>query len=284
MTVALISSQELSQRVAGGLAGWSIVDARTAGEFDAGHIPGAVSVAWEQWCEAPPAGSEPILSQPGFWGLLADPVANEFCRRLSRAGIGGGEPVVVYADGARSKGREGRVAWMLLYLGASCVYLLDGGWSGWLAGGGEIELCRQSSRPPAEFALSVQEHRRVRLPQLQELYRSNRMPLMIDTRTDGEFRGHCYDYQPRKGRLPRSVLVPFSSLFLPGDRFITRERYLEIIPPGLADEPYAVAYCEVGVRAATFALLHEMYTGCPMPVFDGSIMEWAWHTALPILV
>ncbi len=43
-----------------------------------------------------------------------------------------------------------------------------------------------------------------------------------------------------------------------------------------------VAYCEVGVRSCLFALLHEVYTGQIIANFDGSIMEWALDTQLPM--
>ena len=43
-----------------------------------------------------------------------------------------------------------------------------------------------------------------------------------------------------------------------------------------------VACCEVGVRSCLFALLHEIYTGRIIANFDGSIMEWALDTQLPM--
>ena len=49
----------------------SIVDARRRREYAAGHIPGAIRMGWEQWCEPAPAHAGPILAQPGYWGMLA---------------------------------------------------------------------------------------------------------------------------------------------------------------------------------------------------------------------
>lgn len=42
-----------------------------------------------------------------------------------------------------------------------------------------------------------------------------------------------------------------------------------------------MTYCEVGVRASTYALLLEAYTGRVLPVYDGS--EISGEKALPLL-
>jgi len=78
-----------------------------------------------------PAEAAPILHKPGYWGTLGNSSEHSFEQRMIDLGIKQNSPIVVYADSARSKGREGRVAWMLLYFGASEVYMLDGGWNGW---------------------------------------------------------------------------------------------------------------------------------------------------------
>jgi 3-mercaptopyruvate sulfurtransferase SseA len=36
------------------------------------------------------------------------------------------------------------------------------------------------------------------------------------------------------------------------------------------------------VRAALFACLYEVRTGQPVPVYDGSLMEWALESELPM--
>jgi 3-mercaptopyruvate sulfurtransferase SseA len=44
-----------------------------------------------------------------------------------------------------------------------------------------------------------------------------------------------------------------------------------------------VTYCEVGVRAAAVAVLHEALTGREAAAYDGSLMEWGLDPALPVL-
>lgn len=49
-----------------------IVDARTRTEYDAGHIPGAIWMRWEEWCSTAPVPAGSIVRQPGYWGALRD--------------------------------------------------------------------------------------------------------------------------------------------------------------------------------------------------------------------
>ncbi len=262
-------------------------------DFARGHVPGALSLAWEPWCGAPPPGAAPILSEPGYWGTLADASPSWYAERLGQHGIASDLPIVVYADGVRSKGREGRVAWMLLYLGARSVALLDGGWAAWCAQGGPI-ADQHTPVVPARFCVAIQPERRWTQERLEMAYRAGRVPLLVDTRTPAEFAGECYDYLPRRGRLPGAILLPFDALFVDRHYYLDRQAYLAQLPtalhPDVGRADFAsprpgerlVAYCEVGVRASLAALLHEVHTGEVVGVFDGSLIEWALHADLPI--
>ncbi len=276
MNIGLLQIETLIKDVISDQRKYAVVDARPESEYLSGHIPGAVRISWEEWCESAPYEAAPILHEPGYWGTLGNSSEQSFEKRLIDLGIRQNAPLVVYADSARSKGREGRVAWMLLYFGASEVYMLDGGWNGWINAAGAVEAGIQSPSQKGEFRIALDERRRVKHKDLFD-DNANQLPLMIDTRTAAEFHGDCYDYQPVKGRLPNSILFPFASLFEEDGTFVQRERYLEITPLDILHSLNKVSYCEVGVRASTFSLLHEIYTGEIIPVYDGSIMEWGWQ-------
>lgn len=279
--IGLLSAPALRRAIGSGARRYTVVDARPREEFGRGHIPGAIWLGWEEWCDVAPAHGGALLAQKGYWGVLADLPQRAWAARLSARGLSSERPLVVYADGARSMGREGRIAWMLLYLGARTVHLLDGGWSGWLASGGRSEV-GPSSPPPGRFAVALQERRRARLHDLKVAYRAGRLPLPVDTRARADFDGEVHDYLPRKGRLPGSILVTYADLFDDAGAYIARERYIERMPDALRAARALVAYCEVGVRASTVALLHEIYTGQIVPVFDGSLMQWGLDPELPV--
>jgi thiosulfate/3-mercaptopyruvate sulfurtransferase len=283
VSFALLSSFDLKLSLDGRSAPVCVIDARTREEYERGHIPGAVWIGWEDWCQQAPKHLGSVLAQPGYWGVfIEDP--QRAAQMLSRSGVSSDKQIVVYADGMKSKGRDGRVAWSLLYLGAADVAILDGGWRGWLESGGQASTVAYEfdGGESESFRCQIQTQRRVQLDELKDLFLNGDMPLMIDTRSRSEFDGQCYDYMPRMGRMPNSVFMAYNSLYTPDGTFVSRDRYLSMLPPKVMDSQYAVAYCEVGVRAGCVALLHELYTGKVLPVYDGSLMEWSADPALPV--
>jgi len=66
------------------------------------------------------AGSRPIR-----WEDFQDKDLGALARRLALLGLSPDQQVVVVGDGLRGKGEEGRVAWLLLYLGFQDVQTVD---------------------------------------------------------------------------------------------------------------------------------------------------------------
>jgi thiosulfate/3-mercaptopyruvate sulfurtransferase len=259
-----------------------IIDARPKSAFETGHIPGAIWMGWEEWCEPAPRHAGPVLAQGGYWGVLAPAGAQEYGNRLRSHGLCDDRPIVVYADGPRTRGREGRIAWMLLYLGASTVFLLDGGWSTWLAHRGEVQVGTQNPGS-GRFTVAIQPERRATLRALRAWYRAGKLPALIDTRSKPEFDGDIQEYLPRRGHLVGACLFPFADLFEPDGRYIPREKYLKLLPHEARQAMKVVTYCEVGVRASLFAMLHEAYSGQVVAVYEGSVMQWALAPDLPMI-
>lgn len=287
-----------------------LLDARRMEEYEAGHIPGAVRCGWEDWCESAPTDAKASLHEPGYWGKLLDPRDSVVRSNIDALGINVGSHIVVYADAARSKGREGRIAWMLLYFGATRVSILNGGWRTWqktfpdLSEKGASLSCdllesSTSSKPsraaqtvsyavPREFVINPISLRRCTIDGVRELVLENNGAdsILIDTRSGTEFAGIKYDYQPRLGRIPGAISFPYRHLVKLSGEFISREEYLKLLTK-FGESVFTrrpIWYCEVGVRAAMAALLHEIYTGEITPVFDGSFMQWAHDPNLPVAI
>lgn len=91
-----------------------IIDARPAFDFNMAHAPGAINIAWQDF-------SRP---EPQAKGLLQNDTY-AIARRLSLVGIDPETSVIVLGKGAAGAGEEGRIAWILKYLGVKSVYTLN---------------------------------------------------------------------------------------------------------------------------------------------------------------
>lgn len=281
--LSLIGADELSEMIKD-RKDFVLLDARISEEFERGHIPGAQSTQWFDWCSKAPAQARSELFEAGYWGNLQIENLEDAEERLGKLGITRGGTVVVYSSARASKGREGRIAWMLLYYGHQDVRILDGGYQSWLSYGGEstteIYSCARSN-----FQIVFDQSRRIALKSVKLLLETDTgtSPLLVDTRSPDEFVGKIFDYQPRKGRLPRSVNIWFERYFTEDGKFLSCEKFLDLLKEENAVSGIQASYCEVGVRAATFALLYELATGKILPVFDGSIMEWSLDSDLVVI-
>ena len=121
-------------------AGVVIVDARSAAAYNAGHIPGAISMPWQQFSDS---------------GLNLKPV-DELETMLGAAGIKRDTWMIIYDDTTASWGAAGRLFWMFEYLGCPNVRILDGGWDKWAADGNETETAVQTRRA-VNFRAEVNE-------------------------------------------------------------------------------------------------------------------------------
>lgn len=88
-----------------------VVDARSAFEYSVAHVPHSLNLQWTDFTVRTDAENRGVLQSD--LGSIA--------RRLARAGLAPTAHVVVVGRGPGGDGEEGRLAWMLAYLGFSNV-------------------------------------------------------------------------------------------------------------------------------------------------------------------
>src|SRR5271157_1120605 len=113
-SVQLVTFDDLQRRI--GEPHLRLLDARPQGEYDKGHIPGAVRVDAK--------AVEQMAAKPG---ALADRAAWEAW--IAPLGIGPDTEVLVYD--ANRQLDAARLWWLLRYLGVGQVGLIDGGFPLW---------------------------------------------------------------------------------------------------------------------------------------------------------
>lgn len=290
-TFRLLQPEDLKDRLSQGLCPL-VIDTRPSEIFAKGSLPGSINLLWEDTCCKPQIKVAPVLHTPGYWGNLDEPALEKLAQTIG-AFAGNEDEIVVVGSGHKDKGREGRIAWTLAYMGAKRISLLNGSVEPLLqALADNSEDIRPVARPKlqagqavqeSKFKLVLSENRRIKMPELKNLLQTQAQAInLVDTRSIPEFNGDSYDYQPRKGHIPGAILFPYDDMFSGPEKlsYIGKNQFLSKIG-AFSDKP-TVSYCEVGVRAALYAVLHEIYQGEIVRVYDGSIMEWGAHNE-PVL-
>ena len=247
-----------------------VLDTRGWWDFHRGHLPGAQRVDWKKYRDG-----------WGRTGRLGDEAT--IAAQLGALGVDEGRPVLVVGAAAGGFGEEGRVAWMLAYLGHPKVRLLDGGYAAFQAMGFAIE--RGAARPIAagRFRARPVGAARATLADVERA-RSEGTAVLLDVRSDEEWAGATPYWEARPGHLPGARHLPWTSLLdergrrLPDNVLRARLRAV-----GIDGTKPIVTYCTGGVRSAfAWAVLASL--ALAVANYDGSMYEWSRQKELPLVV
>ena len=258
--------------------GATVLDARARG-FWLGHLPAAQPVDWRDFIDG--------------WGRTGrlHPDAAAMAARLAALGVDATRPVLVYGDAQTGYGEEGRIAWLLSYLGHAQVHILDGGIAAWRRAG--LALLRGPAGRPVRLGtlpMRAQAGLRVEKAQVvaaQQGQAGEPRSLIIDVRSLDEWQGATPYFEARGGHIPGAVHLPWLGL-LDGQGTLRDGATLsrDLAAVGLQDprqeERQIVVYCTGGVRSAfVWAILRDLgYRH--VRNYDGSFWEWAADRSLPV--
>jgi thiosulfate/3-mercaptopyruvate sulfurtransferase len=235
-----------------------------------GHIPGAVFVELEESFTGkhPPA---PAAGEGGSGGRHPMPAADQVERAMRVAGVDDDSFVVCYDSGAMLA--AARAWWVLSYLGANNVRVLDGGFRAWARTGrpmatGDGRAVRAGSftaRPGARRLLTAAD-----VPAYAGEGR------LLDARSAGRYAGEGETIDPVAGHIPGAVSTPATSLLDASGRMKSPEDLLALFAERDIGAGTDVAlYCGSGVSACTIALSLAAAGLTDDPgVYVGSWSDW----------
>lgn len=179
-----------------------IIDARPAQQYEAGHIPGAVSLSR--------FGGIPRAEN----GDMAEP--DDFARMASRLGVGDDTMVVVYDAPSQTMGM---VAWSFLYYRHAGTRLLDGGFAKWSAERRPVSV-EPSTYPPAAFHARPVDELYCSLASAKASH-GQAKTVFWDTRSQAEYEGTASaggGALARPGHIPGAVHLEWTELLDPASK------------------------------------------------------------------
>lgn len=260
----MIPPAELAARPAGTV---TVLDARSAGDYRAGHLPGAVRIDWTDFRD----GWGRTGRLPGDLDGLA--------RRLATFGVDSDRPVVVYGKANQGWGEEGRIVWMLAYLGHPDVRLLDGGWSAWLEAQQAVSTAAVRplsahfvARPVAGLRATADDVERAR----------HGAATILDVRTRAEWNGSTPYFEERGGHVPGAVHLDWKELLDASGRLDPEAARARLRAAGLEPTRPVITYCTAGVRAAEAWAILRALGYSDVRNYDGSWFEWSADDRRPV--
>jgi thiosulfate/3-mercaptopyruvate sulfurtransferase len=245
----------------------TILDARPASDYRRGHVPGAVQIDWTDF-------------RDGWWrtGKLP-PDLQGLATKLAGYGVDERRPVVVYGKARDGWGEEGRIAWMLAYLGHREVSILDGGWPAWLGSG--LPVSQSNERPlSGHFVAHPVPDLRASADDVEALRHG--AGTVLDVRTIEEWRGATPHFAARGGHVPGAVHLEWKDLLDARGRFDPDLARARLRAAGVDPTKPVITYCTAGVRSAEAWLLLRSLGYPDVRSYDGSWYEWSGDDSRPV--
>lgn len=218
----LVEPAELEEKLAE--TGLRILDTRSSEEYARSHLPGAVRVDVKSWQEL---GKR----QGGFQDAKA------WAERVGQVGVSSDSRVVVY--GSRLS-NTARVWWLLKYVGASNVMLLNGGWDLWTKEQRPVDTTVPTITA-TRFAPRFDADRLAEMDALRDSLRAGEVTL-VDTRSKDEFTGKEIRGK-RGGHIPGATHLEWKELLAADGRFKTVPQLKELFRErGIRPSETAVCY------------------------------------------
>lgn len=238
-------------------------------EYAKAHIPGAVFY------------DQDVIADVTTGLPHSIPAPHEFARLVGDLGISQNDTIVVY-DGPGVFSAP-RVWWLLRTMGASSVFLLDGGMDGWKAEGRPVTN-DATSPPPATFTPRFDAAAVTSFSQMRDIVSGQRRQI-ADARGAGRFTGQ--EAEPRagmrSGHMPGAHNLP-SGVFADNGRLKSLEDLRSTIEAaGIDLSKPVVTTCGSGVTAAIIMLALQSLGHVDNSLYDGSWSEWGSRADTPVI-
>ncbi|MBN8440675.1 MAG: sulfurtransferase [Thauera sp.] len=243
------------------------------GQFERGHVPGAVNFAWHTDLVDPVRRD--IVSRENFEKLLRS------------AGVSQDSTVVLYGDTNNWFAAWG--AWVFDLYGIKNVKLLDGGRKKWEA---ESRPLAAVAKQPAAGNVKVgaaDTRLRARLPDVVAAAEKKSDVALVDIRSADEFQGKVFapagiqELSIRAGHIPGAVNVPWAEAVAADGTFKPVDELRKVYAAkGIDGSKPIITYCRIGERSSHTWFALSKLLGYEVRNYDGSWTEYGNAVGVPI--
>lgn len=251
----------------GGDGGVRLLDVRSLGEYQQGHIPGAVHFDVAQV----------RIERDGVRGMLPTPEALDAI--FGRHGIGRKTTVVLYD--AKGGLWASRVFFALEYMGHPDARLLNGGWLAWV--GERRPVSRAAPRVTSVVYRGRPDPAKVADAAWIVAHLDDPAVKPLDTRSPGEYAGKDVR-SARGGHIPGAVNVNWiENVSGPSMAFKSAEELRALYTKaGVTPDKEVVPYCQTHMRGSHSYFALRLLGYGKLRGYDGSWQEWGNRDDLPV--
>ncbi|HKQ21956.1 MAG TPA: sulfurtransferase, partial [Nitrososphaeraceae archaeon] len=254
---------ELSKRIGMSKNQPIVVDTRSFGEYQRGHIPGAVNIDLFQlhWFDTSKRGIKDFNRQTRIL--------------LFNIGIKRKSHVIFYDDVSGTSAARG--VWLLLYFSHKKVSMLDGGFEVWKKAGYPIEV-KSNLLVPSEFKGKINTNL---VSTAEEVKKSlkNKKVIILDARSTREFDGSDVR-AARRGHIPSAINIDWQRNI--ANSSFKKKAKLSKIYSQIPRNSKIITYCQGGYRAANAFVVLKMLGFKNVKMYLGSWGEWGNRLSLPV--
>lgn len=189
----LITPQKLKEML--GNENLVLLDCNKPDVYAKEHIPGAIGIGLQAFSDN--------VGKPGDpgWGTIKK--KEDLKKSLEALGIDNKKTVVFYSDVFKGPGADGRAVWQLRLAGMDNVKMLVGGLSYWKELGYEITTDVATATPVTGVALK--DYDQSYYATKDYVFNNLDQQVLVDVRTEGEFKGSQNAGEPRGGHIQGAV-------------------------------------------------------------------------------
>jgi len=236
------------------MSNYVILDARPLKIWTKNHIPGALSMSWEDYTEV----DDKHIAYRMF-------PAPRMADDLGKMGIDENTTLAIYGDADSSWGGEGWLCWLFSYLGhQGKILVVDGGINAWEEQKFPLSKDQAKQPTPRIYHASLNHGLDIHSNDLAEHLSDFQI---IDTRSTLEW---------LRGSIPGSVHIAWSRFYTGENRTpLSPEKTIRLLKENSVecDKPL-VYFCTGGIRSGYAWMVHRLAGLPPARNYEGGMEAW----------